>query len=229
MGVVGPGARAAAAFADRGAIGVVATESTIDSGAYERAIRALLPAATVHSQACPLFVPLVEEGWADDPVAEMVARRYLEPLLQKGVRTLVLGCTHYPILSRVIEKVVGPQVLLVDSAETVAREVAGDLARANLLRLDPERPHHHFCVTDRSPRFARIARGLSITSTRSRCRWRSTRTSPSNGSRCRANLRFSTVDENAQLPRSSPRRRPGPVPSPPPRIRMGTGSPPSRG
>ena len=159
-GVVGPGARAAAALADRGPIGVIATESTIDSGAYQRAIKALCPEVVVHAQACPLFVPLVEEGWADDPVAELVARRYLEPLLAEGVRTLVLGCTHYPLLSRVIEKVAGPRVLLVDSAETVAREVEAELSRAGLLRLEPSRPRHHFCVTDRSPRFARIARGL---------------------------------------------------------------------
>lgn len=159
-GVVGPGARAAAAFAERGPIGVLATESTIDSGAYEKAIRALLPAAIVFSQACPLFVPLVEEGWADDPVAEMVARRYLEPLLEKGVRSLVLGCTHYPALSRVLQKVAGPEVALVDSAETVAREVAAALAQGGLLRQAAEPPRHHFCVTDRGARFARIARGL---------------------------------------------------------------------
>ena len=159
-GVVGPGARAAAALADRGPIGVLATESTVDSGAYQRAILALRPAATVLAQSCPLFVPLVEEGWSEDPVAEQIARRYLEPLLEQGVRTLVLGCTHYPMLSRVIAKVAGPQVLLVDSAETVAREVGAALAAQDLLRLDPEAPRHHFCVTDQSPRFARIARGL---------------------------------------------------------------------
>lgn len=159
-GVVGPGARAAAAFAAEGPIGVVATESTIDSGAYEKAIRAIAPATEVFSQACPLFVPLVEEGWADDPVAELVARRYLEPLLAKGVRTLVLGCTHYPILAPVIAKVAGPEVRLVDSAATVAREVAAGLEQAGLLHPEGERPRHHFCVTDRSPRFSRIARGL---------------------------------------------------------------------
>lgn len=159
-GVVGPGARAAAALADRGPIGVLATESTVDSGAYERAILALRPEVAVYSRACPLFVPLVEEGWADDPVAELVARRYLEPLLAEGVRTLVLGCTHYPMLSRVIEKVAGEQVMLVDSAETVAREVATALADQDLLRMSAGKPRHHFCVTDQSPRFARIARGL---------------------------------------------------------------------
>ncbi len=162
-GVVGPGARAAAALAERGPIGVLATESTIDSGAYQRAILSLVPEATVYSHACPLFVPLVEEGWSDDPVAELVAQRYLAPLLEEGVRTLVLGCTHYPMLSKVIAKVVGPDVALVDSAETVAREVEADLARLDLLHPSLEgdaRPRHHFCVTDRSPRFARIARGL---------------------------------------------------------------------
>jgi glutamate racemase len=159
-GVVGPGARAAAELADRGPIGVLATESTVDSGAYQRAILALRPEAVVFAQSCALFVPLVEEGWSDDPVAEQVASRYLEPLLEKGVRTLVLGCTHYPMLSRIIAKVAGPQVLLVDSAEKVAREVGAALAAQDLLRFDPEPPRHHFCVTDQSPRFARIARGL---------------------------------------------------------------------
>ena len=159
-GVVGPGARAAATLADRGPIGVLATESTVDSGAYERAILALRPEVAVFSRACPLFVPLVEEGWADDQVAELVAQRYLEPLLAEGVRTLVLGCTHYPMLSRVITKIAGPQVALVDSAETVAREVEADLTRLGLLRSGVARPIHHFCVTDQSPRFARIARGL---------------------------------------------------------------------
>lgn len=162
-GVVGPGARAAAALGDRGPIGVLATESTVDSGAYEKAIRALRPDATVISRACPLFVPLVEEGWSDDPVAEQVARRYLEPLLAEGIRTLVLGCTHYPMLQKVIAAVAGPEVMLVDSAETVAREVAAELSRGGLLRNASVPPHHHFCVTDQSPRFARIARGLLAT------------------------------------------------------------------
>lgn len=162
-GVVGPGARAAAAHAERGPIGVLATESTVDSGAYERAIKELRPDATVLSRACPLFVPLVEEGWSDDPVAELVARRYLEPLLAEGVRTLVLGCTHYPMLSQVIARVAGSAVTLVDSAETVAREVADELGSAGLLRQETAPPRHHFCVTDQSPRFGRIARGLLAT------------------------------------------------------------------
>lgn len=130
-GVVGPGARRAAAVAKRRA-GVIATASTVRSDAYRRALAELRPDLEVLSHACPLFVPLVEEGWHDDPVAEAVARRYLAPLLAAGIDTLVLGCTHYPLLAPLLARVAGPGVTLVDSAESVADEVAAGLAERGL-------------------------------------------------------------------------------------------------
>jgi glutamate racemase len=155
-GVLGPGAARAAAVS-RGRVGVIATESTVDSDAYGRELRRLRPDLEVVSQPCPLFVPLVEEGWYDDPVALEVARRYLAPLRESGVDTLVLGCTHYPLLRSVIAEVMGPEVTLVDSAEAVAEVVAADLRRHQLARDDGNAAaEHHFCVTDAGSRFAKI-------------------------------------------------------------------------
>lgn len=156
-GVVEPGA-VRAARVSRGRVGVIATEATILSDAYGRALRRLRPELEVLSQACPLLVPLVEEGWHDDPLAEQVARRYLEPLLEAGIDTLVLGCTHYPLLEPVLRRVVGPDVELIDSAAAVAERTALDLAKAGLAEPGAGAPEHHFCVTDSGDRFARLAR-----------------------------------------------------------------------
>jgi glutamate racemase len=145
-----------AAALTRGKVGVIATESTINSDAYGRELRRLRPDLEVVSQACPLFVPLVEEGWHDDPVAREVARRYLAPLRAQEIDTLVLGCTHYPLLRDVIAEVMGPDVQLVDSAQAVAEVMAADLARLDLMRDGRARPEHHFCVTDAGERFAKI-------------------------------------------------------------------------
>ena len=164
-GVVEPGAAAAVA-ATRGRMGVIATASTIRSGAYARAIRRLDPSIEINSQACPLFVPLVEEGWHDDPISEQIAERYLAPLLETGIDTLVLGCTHYPMLKPVLQRVVGTEIGLVDSAEAVAHEVALGLAALRLenkhlaAERSASRPRHHFCVTDSGEHFVRIARDL---------------------------------------------------------------------
>ncbi len=125
-GVVEPGAAAAVAATD-GKVGVIATESTIRSDAYGRAIRRLDPTVEVSSRACPLFVPLVEEGWSDDPISRQIAERYLAPLLDAGIDTLVLGCTHYPLLKPILQRVAGAGIRLVDSAETVARQVEREL------------------------------------------------------------------------------------------------------
>ncbi len=166
-GVLQPGA-ARAAGVSRGRVGVIATESTIASDAYGRELTRLRPDLEVVSQACPLFVPLVEEGWHEDPVAAEVARRYLAPLAAHGIDTLVLGCTHYPLLHSTIAAVMGPAVTLVDSAEAVAEVVAADLVRLGLAAADGGAPEHHFCVTDAGPRFARMgalflgARQLSL-------------------------------------------------------------------
>jgi glutamate racemase len=154
-GVLQPGAARAAARS-RGRVGIIATQSTIDSDAYGRELRRLRPDLEITSQPCPLFVPLVEEGWHDDPVAHEVARRYLQPLRDAGVDTLVLGCTHYPLLRGAIAAVMGPEVILVDSAEAVAEVVAADLLRHGLARDPGDTPEHHFCVTDAGDRFAAI-------------------------------------------------------------------------
>jgi len=155
-GVIEPGARRAAA-ASAGHVGVLATESTVRSDAYPRALARLAPGLAVTSRACPLFVPLVEEGWHDDPVAEEIAHRYLDPLLAAGVDTLVLGCTHYPLLAPLLARVAGPGVTLVDSAEAVADEVAEGLAAAGLAAGDGAAPRHHLYVTDASTGFASFA------------------------------------------------------------------------
>jgi glutamate racemase len=124
IGVVDSGSRAAIDAGGKN-IGVIGTPSTIRSGAYESALRALSPEVQVHSRACPLFVPLVEEGWCDDAITEQVAHRYLDDLLSKGIDTLLLGCTHYPMLKQVLQRVAGEGVRIVDSAVSTARVVAG--------------------------------------------------------------------------------------------------------
>ncbi|HUO85967.1 MAG TPA: glutamate racemase [Thermoanaerobaculia bacterium] len=158
-GVIGPGARRAAA-ATSGRVGVIATESTVRSDAYGEALRALLPGVRVESRACPLFVPLVEEGWHDDAVTEEVARRYLAPLLAAGVDTLVLGCTHYPLLRDVLARVAGDGVTLVDSAEAVADEVARGLAAEGLAAPPGSAAAHRLYLTDVSEGFERLARRI---------------------------------------------------------------------
>jgi glutamate racemase len=153
LGVVEPGARAAAHASRTGRIGVVGTASTIASGAYQRALRALRPDALVLARACPLFVPLAEEGWTDpaDEVVEAVARRYLAPMVEAGIDTLVLGCTHYPLLRGAIARQL-PGVELVDSAAAIAAEVAGRFPGGS-----GERPSHRFFVTDTPERFLTVA------------------------------------------------------------------------
>lgn len=155
VGVIEPGARAAVAATKTGAIGVIGTAGTIASGAYERAIKALRPDARVHARACPLFVPLVEEGWFDHPAAELIAREYLEPLGRAGVDVLVLGCTHYPLLKPLLARVMGPGVTLVDSAEETAKVVAEELAARGLLAKSGSHDHT-FVVSDDEPHFRKV-------------------------------------------------------------------------
>ena len=152
-GVIEPGAAQAVAVADGRPIGVIATEATVASGAYRRAIHRLQPDATVLEHACPLLVPLVEEGRPpDDPIVRLALREYLAPLAAAGVGTVVLGCTHYPLLAGAMADVLGPDVTLVDSAEAVAARVAerleadGHLAAAG-------RGNTRFFVSDHPDRF----------------------------------------------------------------------------
>ncbi|HUQ45781.1 MAG TPA: glutamate racemase [Gemmatimonadaceae bacterium] len=128
IGVVEPGARAAVRASRTGRIGVIATAGTIKSGAYVRAIEAEAPDARVTARACPLFVPLVEEGWTDHEATRAVAREYLAPFMHDAVDTLVLGCTHYPLLKSLIADIVGPDVRLIDSAEETAVDTRRMLA-----------------------------------------------------------------------------------------------------
>jgi glutamate racemase len=148
IGVIGPGARAAVQADHDGHIGVIGTAGTIASGAYERAIRALAPNVTVTAQPCPLFVPLVEEGWLEGDVTEAVARRYLEPLSAAHDDAVVLGCTHYPLLKPVFARVLGPKVALIDSAEETAREVARVLGERGLQASDGAGRTLRVVVTD---------------------------------------------------------------------------------
>lgn len=122
-GVIRPGAQAAVAATRNGHIGVIGTRATIKSGAYERALRTLDPAVRVSTRACPLFVPLIEEGWLESEITDQVVRQYLTPLVEEGVDTLVLGCTHYPLLREAIGRFLGQSVTLVDSAQNCATAV----------------------------------------------------------------------------------------------------------
>lgn len=155
VGVVNPGARVAVALTS-GSVGIIGTESTVASGAYLRAVHALRPEVEVVARACPLFVPLAEEGWWDHPVTREVARLYLEPFTGGRVDTLILGCTHYPLLRGAIAATVGDRVRLVDSAEAITGEVAEVVARSGMA--GPAAGGLRLLVTDAAARITRIAR-----------------------------------------------------------------------
>ena len=131
-GVIAPGAQAAIASTRNGHIGVIGTRATIKSGAYEHALRRLNPDVRVTARACPLLVPLIEEGWLNSDVTDKVLMQYLQPMLEDGVDTLVLGCTHYPLLRPAMSRLLGDGVTLVDSAENCATAVRALLSRDNL-------------------------------------------------------------------------------------------------
>lgn len=156
IGVIQPGAAAAAACS-RGSVGVIATEGTVRSGAYRRALLALRPDLVVHEQACPLFVALAEEGWTDGDVAALVADRYLAPLrsADRAPDTLILGCTHYPLLAGVIQQAL-PGVTLVDSATATASAVVERLAQAGLSRDPTHEGRSRYLVTDHLERFVTV-------------------------------------------------------------------------
>ena len=159
IGVVEPGAQAAVAAAPDGPIAIIATEGTVNGGAYRRAIHALAPNARVIQQACPLFVPIAEEGLIDSPVTRFTAELYLGKLfadMADRPRTLVLGCTHFPVLKNVIAHVAGPDVILVDSAATTADAVAKLLVERGLASEASKAPRHEFLATDSAERFARV-------------------------------------------------------------------------
>jgi glutamate racemase len=156
VGVVEPGARTAARTSRTGRIGVVGTAGTIASGAYDYAVRRLVPDARVYAQPCPLFVPLIEEGWIAHAATRLVVEEYLKPLHDVDIDVLILGCTHYPLLSAVLKEVLGEDVLLVDSAHETALEVKERLRRGNLLRSEATPPVHSFAASDSPLRFREV-------------------------------------------------------------------------
>ena len=162
IGVIEPGARAAVRGTKTGRIGVVGTEATVKSGAYEKAIKSSefgvqSSELEVTAKACPLFVPLAEEGWFENEVAEMTAEIYLKDFRGNGVDILVLGCTHYPLLKKTIQKTVGNGVILIDSAEETAREVEGLLKEKGLIS-NSESAVKDFYVTDNPERFSKVGK-----------------------------------------------------------------------
>ncbi len=156
IGVVEPGARAAMEATHSAHVGVIGTAGTIKSGAYERALRALDPGVRVTARACPLFVPLVEEGWTESEAARLIAEEYLRPIREAGVDALVLGCTHYPLLKPLIADVLGPNVRLIDSAEQTARETARVLDREGLRAAPDAKPVYRFIASDDPLQFLQL-------------------------------------------------------------------------
>src|SRR6266567_3649152 len=158
VGVIKPGAQAAIAATRNRHVGVIGTHATIKSGAYERALHSLDPKIGISARSCPLLVPLIEEGWLEDKLTDQVIARYLEPLVCEGVDTLVLGCTHYPLLNGAIARFLGDKVKLVDSARNCARAVQ-ELLDRQLLRAPPGgSPGLAVVLTDAADNFLRVAR-----------------------------------------------------------------------
>jgi len=153
VGVIEPGAKAAMGATNNGKIGVIGTAATIRSSAYSRAIRAIDSSAKVFELPCPLFVPLVEEGWTEGTIVELIAEKYLAEIRDTGIDTLVLGCTHYPLLKNVLAKIMGNDVGLIDSAIETAREIEMILGSSALLRDRSALPDHRFFVTDSPDKF----------------------------------------------------------------------------
>jgi len=156
IGVIEPGARASASATRNRKIGVIGTDATIRSGAYPAAIRSIDSSIEVFSLACGLFVPLVEEGWTEGAVAELTAETYLRDIRENGIDTLVLGCTHYPLLKGVISKTVGTDVQLIDSAVETASSIHDILQNNGLLRQGKGPGSREFYVTDSTEKFVNV-------------------------------------------------------------------------
>ncbi len=157
IGVIMPGAKEAVYATKSKKIGVIGTRATINSGAYEQEIKRLDSGIKVYRQACPMFVPLVEEGWGDDPVTKKIVEKYLAPMKQKWVDTLILGCTHYPLLKNSIKRFMGPRVILIDSAREVALEVKQVLVQEGILNKKISKPSYQYFVSDEVAIFKNVA------------------------------------------------------------------------
>jgi glutamate racemase len=157
-GVILPGAEAAIAATRSGHIGVIGTRATINSGAYERALRSLDPKVRVTARACPLLVPLIEEGWLETAITDQIIMQYVGPLLDEGIDTLVLGCTHYPLLRNAMARLFGDAITLVDSAQNCANAVRELLIRENLRAPETNAGSLQVALTDPPDNFLRVAR-----------------------------------------------------------------------
>lgn len=156
VGVISPGAEAAVQATTKKRVGVIGTVGTINSNAYTNALRQIDPSIQAFSQACPLFVPLAEEGWTDHKATELIAKEYLFPLTLEKIDTLILGCTHYPILKDVISKVLHHNVSLIDSGEATAQAVARLLDELNISNTSKLKPNLQFTVSDVPHKFTEV-------------------------------------------------------------------------
>lgn len=156
MGVVVPSAQAAAASTKNGRIGVIGTSRSINSGKYVKTLASINPSLQVFQKACPMFVPLVENGYIDSPATELIAREYLQPLIDADVDTVILGCTHYPIIKKVIGRIVGEHVTLIDSGKEVARSIAAAIESHEVEPSDKS-PSHRFFISDKVESFTEMA------------------------------------------------------------------------
>lgn len=156
VGVVEPGAQAAVTATKNKKIGVIGTSATIASSSYTRSIKKLMPEADVLGQPCPLLVPLVEEGWLDDEVTVLTLQKYLKPLMEAKADTIILGCTHYPLLEPVIQRIVGPEVTLIDSGKETAKAVQKILSASHLLNANNGQGNDRYFVSDSPEMFAKI-------------------------------------------------------------------------
>jgi glutamate racemase len=153
IGVIEPGAAAAAKATTKDRIGVIGTEATINSGAYQDLLRNIIHGATIIAQPCPLFVPLVEEGWTDGSITKEIIKKYLKTFKRRHVDTLVLGCTHYPLLKQLIGEYLGDETVLIDSAVETAKEARRVLGSGGILRSGGKKGTRSFFVTDSPDRF----------------------------------------------------------------------------
>ena len=157
VGVIDPGTRTAVHTTRNGVIGLIGTEATVKSGAYDRAVAATGASVELYSRVCPVFVEHVERGDTTSDALRTVARGYLVPLIERGIDTLILGCTHYPLLSGLLQLELGPDVVLVSSAEETAKDVYATLLGAGLARDEAAAPTHEFLSTGDPERFQRLA------------------------------------------------------------------------
>ncbi|MBQ2804112.1 MAG: aspartate/glutamate racemase family protein, partial [Lachnospiraceae bacterium] len=163
IGVLKPGAKTAAEVTKNGRIGVIATEATIGSQMYSKYIKELNKQVTIYGKACPLFVPLVEEGLWQDPVTDEIAKRYLTELIDIDIDTLILGCTHYPLIRSTLGRIIGENVTLVNPAYETARELKELLNARDILNEEAPRlgeNQYQFYVSDGAEKFKRFANSI---------------------------------------------------------------------